>query len=204
LYCLLWINKETRHLLESLDDLYQYKDMLKVCAQELMSSGFQNYHLEELNMTHHEYLEDLASQQGIIIDYSLIRSDDQIHGLYIDFGSELPKVIMISRFITHCEQLAVLAEELGHHFASYGNIVAQQDVMQRKEEALGRVWAYEHLVPPGEVFSACMDGEGSPWELSDRLGLPEPFIREAITYYARKFGDIDLKHIRYHAFRMPA
>jgi hypothetical protein len=133
-----------------------------------------------------------------------LRSNDQFHGLYIDFGHDLPKVIMISHFITRSEQLAVLAEELGHHFASYGNIVAQQDVIQRKQEALGRAWAYEHLVPPGEVFTACMNGEGTPWELSDRLGLPENFIREAIAYYARKFGGIDIQHIKYHACRMPA
>jgi len=155
-------------------------------------------------MTQHEYLEDLASQHGIILDYSLISQNDWLGGLYVDYGTDLPKIIMINRHISRCEQLAVLAEELGHHFASYGNIVAQQEVNQRKQEAFGRAWAYEHLVPPGEVFSACLDGEGSLWELSDRLGLPEDFIREAITYYARKFGDIDLDQVKIHACRLPA
>jgi Zn-dependent peptidase ImmA (M78 family) len=155
-------------------------------------------------MTQYEYLEDLASQHGIVIDYSLIRQNDPFGGLYVDFGLNLPKIIMINRNITDNEQLAILAEELGHHFASTGDIVSQFEVTQRKQEALGRAWAYEHLVPPGEVFTACRDGEGSPWELSEKLGLPERFILEALEYYARKFGDIDLSNVRIHACRLPA
>ena len=155
-------------------------------------------------MTHYEYLEDLAVQHGIVIDYSLIQQYDLLGGLYVDYGISLPKIIMINRFMSNSEQLAVLAEELGHHFTSYGNIVAQKQVMQRKQEALGRAWAYEHLVPPGEVFTACMDGEGTPWELSDRHGLLEHFILEALEYYARKFGSIDLSNVKIHACRVPA
>ncbi len=155
-------------------------------------------------MTQYEYLEDLAQQHGIVLDYSLIQKNDLLGGLYVDYGISLPKVIMINRHIAHCDQLAVLAEELGHHFASYGNIIAQQDVTQRKQEAFGRAWAYEHLVPPGEVFTACMSGEGSPWELSEKLDLPERFILEALEYYAHKFGGIDLQNVRIHACRLPA
>lgn len=155
-------------------------------------------------MTEYERLEDLAEQHGIFIDYSPLHKNDYFDGLYLNLGAPYPTVILINKYLSESERLAILAEELGHHFASYGNVVAQQDVFQRKQEALGRAWAYEHLMPPGEVFSACIDGEGSPWELSERLGLPERFILEALEYYARKFGGIDIERVRIHACRLPA
>lgn len=155
-------------------------------------------------MTNYEYLEDLAEQHGIVIDYSLLGNDDLFHGLYLDFGVSLPKVILINSHISRSEQLAVLAEELGHHFASYGDIIAQKDVSQRKQEYLGRAWAYEHLIPPDAVFTSCIDGEGTPWELAEKFDLPEMFVHEALKYYARKFERPDVSKMRIHACRLPA
>lgn len=155
-------------------------------------------------MTPYEKLEDLANREGVVLNYSLIKEWDTLQGLYIDFGRTYPKVILLNRYITSAERLAVLAEELGHHFASYGNIVAMREVTQRKQEAYGRAWAYEHLIPPGEIFTACLDGEGSIWELAERLGLPEGFIRDALEYYARKYGDFDIAQVRFHGWMKSA
>lgn len=155
-------------------------------------------------MTKLEMLEEIASDEGIILDYSLLECYDCISGLYIDLGQDQPKVIMINRHRSLSQQLAVLAEELGHHYASHGDIVSLRDVVQRKQEAYGRAWAFERLLPPGDVFTACLEGEGTPWELSERFGLPEAFIREALEYYSHKLGGAAPEQVKIHVCRLPA
>ena len=155
-------------------------------------------------MTQYEALEELAAKEGIFLDYTLIKCSDSIDGLYLDFYTKGPKVILINRHIPQCCQLAALAEELGHHFASHGNIVSLKDVTQRKQEVYGRAWAYQRLLPPTEVFSACIDGEGAIWDMADRFGLPESFVREALIFYERKFGGAEMAPIHIHACRTSA
>lgn len=154
-------------------------------------------------MTEYERLEDLAAGENIFIDYNYLRLTDNIDGLYFDFGHGRT-VILINRHIPQCCQLAALAEELGHHFASHGNIVSLKDVTQRKQEVYGRAWAYQRLLPPTEVFSACLDGEGAIWDMAERFGLPESFVREALIFYERKFGGAEMAPIRIHACRTSA
>lgn len=54
--------------------------------------------------------------------------------------------IAIRRNMTSTEKGCVLAEELGHHYTTVGNILDQSAAMNRKQEYRARLWAYNKLV----------------------------------------------------------
>lgn len=50
--------------------------------------------------------------------------------------------IAIEKNLTSAEKTCVLAEELGHHYTTTGNILDQQEVANIKQELHARTWAY--------------------------------------------------------------
>lgn len=64
-----------------------------------------------------------------------------LKGLYKD------KKIIIRRGMSGVEVKCILAEELGHHFCTYGDIIDQSDIQNRKQERIARKWAYKKLLP---------------------------------------------------------
>ena len=47
---------------------------------------------------------------------------------------------------TETEKACVLAEELGHHYTTVGDIMDQTDTGNRKQELQARIWAYNRLI----------------------------------------------------------
>ena len=47
---------------------------------------------------------------------------------------------------TQIEKACILAEELGHHYTTVGNILDQDEVANRKQELRARLWAYNHQI----------------------------------------------------------
>lgn len=107
---------------------------------------------------------------------------DKIKGLYCD------GVIATNKNMNNKEKASVLAEEIGHHYKSYGDILDQSVVVNRKEERKARIWAYEKLVSVTMLIDAFNEGVKNRYELSEYLGVTESFIEEAITYYQQKYG----------------
>ena len=105
-----------------------------------------------------------------------------IKGLYCD------GVIATKKGMTNKEKASILAEELGHHYKSYGDILDQDIATNIKEERKARIWAYERLVCITKLIKAFNDGVKNRYELSEYLGVTEDFIEEAITYYYQKYG----------------
>ena len=56
-------------------------------------------------------------------------NSERIKGLYSD-----GMITISDRLETSAQQNSILGEELGHHLTSYGNILDQSDVMNRKQE----------------------------------------------------------------------
>ena len=84
-----------------------------------------------------EYLEDEACRDGIDVIFYNFRNDN-IKGLYCD-GT----IGINSNIETTAEKSCVMAEELGHHYTSYGNIIEQSDISNRKQEYKARLIGYE-------------------------------------------------------------
>lgn len=98
------------------------------------------------------------------------------------------KIIIDSNIETSNEKACILAEELGHHFTTYGDIIDQSDIRNVKQELRARAWAYERLVRMVDLINAHKAGIKGRYELADFLEIPEWFLLEAIEYYKSKYG----------------
>lgn len=98
------------------------------------------------------------------------------------------KIIIDSNIETNSEKACILAEELGHHFTTHGNIIDQSDIKNIKQELRARAWAYERLVGIVNLINAYKAGVKGRYELAEFLGVTEEFLLEAIEYYRNKYG----------------
>lgn len=107
----------------------------------------------------------------------------RIKGLYGD------GVIIINKHVrSDVEKTCIMAEEMGHHHMTAGDILDQSSIANKKQEVKARRWAYSKLVPLQAIISAYQAGVRSRYELADYLGITEEFLEEAIRYYKQRYG----------------
>jgi hypothetical protein len=96
--------------------------------------------------------------------------------------------IIIHDKLTNTEKACILAEELGHHYTSTGNIIDQSVMENRKQERVAREWAHKRLVPLTRIVEASKAGIRNRYELAGFLGVTEEFLEEALERYHGKYG----------------
>ncbi len=132
-------------------------------------------------MTKKEELENLAYNEGISVDY-IDFSGERLHGLYVD-GS-----IALKTGMSETQTADILAEELGHHYTSFGNILDQNKEICSKQERAARLWAYNNRIGlMGIIGGYCQRCQNSH-DLAEYLGVTEKFLQEAIACYHEKYG----------------
>ena len=132
-------------------------------------------------MNFYEELQEEACKDGIdVCDYSF--SSERIKGLYCDGA------IAIRQDMTTAEKSCVLAEELGHHRMTVGNILNQYDVANRKQEHLARLWAYNRRIGLSGIIEGYRKHCHNLHELSECLEVSEEFLNEALECYRAKYG----------------
>jgi hypothetical protein len=82
----------------------------------------------------------------------------------------------------------IISEETGHGLKNVGNILDQRRVMNRRQELLGRAYAYDRLVSPRHLVNAFLHGCCNLHDTCEYLNVPEWFFNEAIYYNARRYG----------------
>lgn len=107
-------------------------------------------------------------------------------GLYND------GVIAIDKRLTENEKSCIIAEELGHHYTTAGDILDQSKFENRKKEHIARRWGYEKRLPIEKLVEAIKKGCINKYELSKELDVPEWYIDEVIEFYNRKYGDFKI------------
>lgn len=76
-----------------------------------------------------------------------------------------------------------LSHELGHCVTgSFYNIYAAVDHRQRHENRADK-WAIRRLIPVSALDNAVAEGCTELYELADRFGVTESFMRKAVCYY---------------------
>lgn len=96
--------------------------------------------------------------------------------------------IAIKKDMTELEKKCVLAEELGHHYTSVGNILDQTDTSNRKQERRARVWAYCKLLSLDDLIDSYKCGCTNRYEIADHLNVTEEFLIDCLAYYREKYG----------------
>ncbi|WP_026051116.1 hypothetical protein [Clostridium tunisiense] len=86
------------------------------------------------------------------------------------------------------ERVCVLAEELGHHYTSNGNILDIEDIRNIKQEKRARNWGYEKLVGIVNIINAYNANCTDKYELIEYLNVTEEFLENSINHYKEKYG----------------
>ena len=132
-------------------------------------------------MTEYEKLLDEVHQLGIkVLEVDV--STNKEYGLY------LGNIIIINSNMTDAQKYCVLAEELGHHITTYGDITDLTKSENRKEEFKARKVACEKLITPECIIKAILSGANSLYDLSEMLDVTESFMIDTIKYYKSKYG----------------
>ena len=106
-----------------------------------------------------------------------------LKGLYINGH------IAIDSKMSDTEKACVLAEELGHHYTSYGNILDQNDTSNRKQELRARAWAYNKQIGLLGLIRAYEHGCRNRFEIAEHLEVTEEVLEECLIFYQSKYGE---------------
>ena len=132
-------------------------------------------------MNKFEKLEDVAYQDDVdVLNYRF--ESNNIKGLYCD------GVIAIREDMTIPEKTCALAEELGHHETSVGNILDMTSAVNRKQERQARLWAYNKQIGLIGLVRAFEHGCQNRFEIAEYLEVTEEFLKECIECYRNKYG----------------
>lgn len=133
-------------------------------------------------MNKFEELEDVAYQDGVdVLNYRF--ESNNIKGLYCD------GVVAIREDMTIPEKTCALAEELGHHYTSVGNIINMDSSSNRKQERQARLWAYNKQIGLKGLVRAYEHGCTASHEIAEYLDVTEEALQECIEFYRDKYGE---------------
>ncbi len=97
--------------------------------------------------------------------------------------------IAINRLLpTQAEKSCVLAEELGHHYTTFGNILDQDSITNCKQEYRARLYGYNLKIGLTGLISAYESGCRNLYEMAEYLEVTEEYLVEAIQCYRSKYG----------------
>ena len=121
-----------------------------------------------------------AEAEGLIVKEKPLKvSDGRIKGKRIAIRQDIP---------TYRQKSCVLAEELGHHHTTVGRIIKQDSVMDRKQERLARLWAYNKRIGLSGIIQGYRKHCRNLHELAECLEVSEDFLKEALECYREKYG----------------
>ena len=89
---------------------------------------------------------------------------------------------------TSTEKACVLAEELGHHHTSIGDILDLSDAGNRKQERQARLWGYNKLIGLSGLIKSFEAGCQNRFEVAEYLGVTEEYLCECLNTYRDKYG----------------
>lgn len=95
--------------------------------------------------TYEELLQDADDEQVHVHESVDLNGDStgekRLNGLYVD-----GHIALDSQLKTTAEKTSILAEEMGHHFTSVGDITDLKNVNSRQQELDARLWGYNRLI----------------------------------------------------------
>lgn len=129
-----------------------------------------------------ERLEQEAFESRVKV-HNYYLGEENLKGIYIDGN-----VAINTSVNNNTERICVLAEELGHHHTSVGNILDMNDVRNRKQERQARLWGYNKLIGLTGIIKAFRAGCQSRHEVAELLDVTDEFLKECIDCYRDKYG----------------
>lgn len=145
-------------------------------------------------MTYDELLVEAETKGLTVKEKPLQYNNGRIKGNRIAIREDIETTI---------EKTCILAEELGHHYTTVGDILDQSEVDERKQELQARAWAYNKLIGLDGIIEAYLHGCQDLCETAEYLEVTEEFLNDALLHYKSKFGT-HVKTDEYIIFFEPA
>lgn len=128
----------------------------------------------------YEILLDEAHREGLVVKEKPLKyNDGRIKGKRIAIRNDID---------TSAEKTCVLAEELGHHYTSVGDILNQRIAENRKQELQARMYAYNKLIGLQGLINCYEYGCSNIHEMAEYLNVTERFVSDALEAYEKKYG----------------
>ena len=134
-------------------------------------------------MTEYEKLLDEANNDDMTIIENYDFSNTRLKGLYCDRN-----IALSTDLNTTSEKCCTLAEEIGHHYTTVGNILDPNKVENRKQEQQARTWAYNKLIGLVGIINSYKAGCHNTHEMAEYLNVTEIFLLDALERYKSKYG----------------
>ena len=121
-----------------------------------------------------------ADEEGLIVkEKPLKHNNGRIKGKRIAIRKDIETIT---------EKKCVLAEELGHHHTTVGNILDMTDISNRKQERQARLWGYDKLIGLRRLIEAYEHGCRDRYELAEYLEVTDEYLQDCIDCYRDKYG----------------
>lgn len=127
----------------------------------------------------YDALLDEANAEGISIKERPFKTYD---------GRLKGKDIYLRKDMNTTEKTCVLAEEMGHHHTTVGNILDMESIQNRKQERQARFHGYNRLIGLAGLIEAYEHGCQNRYEIAEFLEVTDEFLEECIECYRDKYG----------------
>lgn len=128
----------------------------------------------------YDALLDEANAEGISVKERPFKTYD---------GRLKGKDIYLRKDMNTMEKTCVLAEELGHHYTTVGNILDMESIQNRKQERQARLHGYNRLIGLAGLIEAYEHGCQNRYEIAEFLEVTDEFLEDCINCYRDKYGE---------------
>ena len=133
-------------------------------------------------MNKFEQLEQEAHDDNVKI-HNYYLGEENLKGFYMDGN-----IAINTSVETSTEKTCVLAEEMGHHYTTVGNILNMESIQNRKQERQARLHGYNRLIGLAGLIEAYEHGCRNRYEIAEFLEVTDEFLEECIECYRDKYG----------------
>lgn len=130
-------------------------------------------------LTYERLLIEAEKKKLKVLEKPLWHSDGRILGNRIAIRNTID---------TTKEKACALAEEIGHHDTTVGDILDQTIPWNRKQERQARINAYNTMIGLTGIIKAFEHGCGNKYEMAEYLDVTESFLSEALNVYEQIYG----------------
>ena len=129
-------------------------------------------------MNYETLLNTADTEELLVKEKPLKYNNGRIYGNRVAIRKDMPTV----------QKACALAEELGHYYTSYGDIIELHSVEDQKQELRARLWAYNKMIGLQGIIAAYKHGCTSLHDMAEFLEVTEEFLAEALERYRSKYG----------------
>lgn len=122
-----------------------------------------------------------ADEEGLTVKEKPLQGAD---GLIIGKNIAIRKDIS-----TSARKADVLAEEMGHHHTTVGDITNQDTIAQQKQERKSRLWSYNRRIGLIGLVNAFKAHCSNAYDMAEYLNVSEEFLNEALDCYRSVYGE---------------